>query len=236
MLGTAACTLEPVAAERELVRDLATVEPTDVGIDPERLRRLDAGMQAMVDDGKLAGVVTMLARHGKLVSVGVTGVQDVETGAPMTRDSIFQIYSMTKPITGVAMMILYEEGKWRLNDPVSKYIPEFADLDVHIGDNADGSMKREVLGRPMRMRHLMTHTAGLGYTLNPRHPVHQMFLDQRVLDPEEPLQTMITRMAVSSGQPTIFPLIKKLMTSSRNSNKEACIWPLWWTNMEDVLD
>ena len=184
----------PTAAERGAA-DLETAQPSDVGLSAERLARLDAGMQRMVDDGKLAGIVTILARRGKVVHVDTVGVKNVETGSALHRDSIFRIFSMTKPIVGAAMMMLYEEGKWRINDPVSKYIPEFADLDVYIGDNADGSMKREALGRPMRMRHLMTHTAGLGYTLNPRHPVHQMFLDQRVLDPEEPLQTMITRMA-----------------------------------------
>ena len=163
MLGTAACTLEPVAAERELVRDLTTVEPAEVGIDPERLGRLDAGMQAMVLDGKLAGIVTMLARHGKLVSVSVTGVQDVETQTPMTRASIFKIYSMTKPITGVAMMILYEEGKWRLNDPISKYIPGWANMTVQVGEETDGSPKLEDAERSMRMAELMSHSGGLGY-------------------------------------------------------------------------
>ena len=195
MLGTAACTLEPVAAERELVRDLTTVDPTEVGIDPERLRRLDAGMQAMVDDGKLAGVVTLLARHGKLVSVSVTGVQDVETQTPMTRDSIFKIYSMTKPITGVAMMILYEEGKWRLNDPVSKYIPGWANLTVQVGEETDGSPKLEDAERSMRMAELMSHSGGLGYGGGDT-AVDEMYREQGVLDPDEPLQAMVDKLAI----------------------------------------
>ena len=195
MLGTAACTLEPVAAERELVRDLTTVDPTEVGIDPERLRRLDAGMQAMVDDGKLAGVVTLLARHGKLVSVSVTGVQDVETQTPMTRDSIFKIYSMTKPITGVAMMILYEEGKWRLNNPVSKYIPGWANLTVQVGEETDGSPKLKDAERSMRMAELMSHSGGLGYGGGDT-AVDEMYREQGVLDPDEPLQAMVDKLAI----------------------------------------
>ena len=118
----------PTAAERGAA-DLETAKPSNVGLSAERLARLDAGMQRMVDDGKLAGIVTILARHGKVVHVDTVGVKNVETGSALHRDSIFRIFSMTKPIVGAAMMMLYEEGKWRLNDPVSKYIPEFADLD-----------------------------------------------------------------------------------------------------------
>ena len=85
-------------------RDLSFVAPSEVGLSAERLKRLDDGLQAMVDDGKLAGVVTLLSRHGKIAFVDVAGVQDVESQRPMSRDSIFRIYSMTKPIVGVAMM------------------------------------------------------------------------------------------------------------------------------------
>ena len=194
-LGTTISCVEPTADERELVRDLAPIDPAEIGISAERLERLDAGMQAMVDDGKLAGVVTMLARHGKVAFVDVAGVQDVESGTPMARDSIFRIFSMTKPITGVAMMMLHEEGKWKLNDPVSRYIPAFANLKVYVGENAGGSLKLEDADRSMTMRQLMTHSAGLGYHLNPRHPVNQIFIERRWRDPTAPLQTMIDKLA-----------------------------------------
>ena len=187
LLTVAACVAEPE-------RDLAVVDPAEVGIDAERLERLDAGMQAMVDEGKLAGIVTILARHGKVAFVDTVGVKNVDTGDPLTRDSIFGIRSMTKPIIGTAMMMLYEEGKWRLNDRVSRYIPEFADLKVYGGENADGTPTLEDLDGPIRMRHLMTHTAGLGYTIDPRHAVNRMFIEKRVLDPAAPLQTMIDKM------------------------------------------
>ena len=165
LVAVTALYLEPAAAEREVARDLAMADPVELGISTERLQRLDAGMQGMVDDGKLAGVVTMLARHGKVAFVDVAGVQDVDTGAAMARDSIFRIYSMSKPITGVAMMMLYEEGKWRLNDPVSKYIPAFADLKVHVGERPDGSPRLEDADRSMTMSELMSHSAGLAYGL-----------------------------------------------------------------------
>ncbi len=187
LLTVAACVAEPE-------RDLAVVDPAEVGIDAKRLERLDAGMQAMVDEGKLAGIVTILARHGKVAFVDTVGVKNVDTGDPLTRDSIFGIRSMTKPIVGTAMMMLYEEGKWRLNDRVSRYIPEFADLKVYGGENADGTPTLEDLDGPIRMRHLMTHTAGLGYTIDPRHAVNRMFIEKRVLDPAAPLQTMIDKM------------------------------------------
>ena len=183
-------------AAAELARDLEVSTPEDVGVSSERLQRLDAGMQAMVDDGKLAGIVTMLARHGKLVFSDAVGKLDVSKDDPVQTDSIFRIFSMTKPVVGVALMMLHEEGKWQLNDPVSRYIPAFANLQVYTGQDADGNMQTEPIerGRRMTMRDLMKHTAGLGYVLNPRHPVNRAFIDNRVLDPGAPLQTMIDKL------------------------------------------
>ena len=124
-------------------RDLAVAVPESVGVSTERLKRLDAGMKGLVTDGKVAGIVSLLTRHGKTVHLTAHGVKDIRSGAPITRDSIFRIYSMTKPVTGVAMLMLYEEGKWRLDDPVSRYIPEFAKLKVWVGENPDGTPKTE---------------------------------------------------------------------------------------------
>ena len=195
LLGAALFAYRPAIAEVGRAVDLPAVDPAEVGLSAERLARLDAGMQAMVDDGKLAGVVTVLARHGQVAFVDVAGVQDVASGRPMARDSIFRIFSMTKPVTGVAMMMLHEEGKWRLNDPVSRYIPELAGLKVYSGDESDGSLRLEDADHEMTMRELMTHTAGLGYVLNPRHPVNRIFLEQRVLDPMQPLSAMVDKLA-----------------------------------------
>ena len=191
------CTLEsaPIAAEDEASRDLATVDATDVGVSTQRLERLAAGMQGMVDDGNLAGVVTLMARGGKLVHAHVAGVQDIESGAPLERDSIFRIYSMSKPITGVALMMLYEEGKWRLNEPVSRYIPGFADLKVHDGDSADGSPRLVDAERSMTMAELMSHSGGLAYGLGTANHVDRLYREQRVLNADAPLQTMVDKLS-----------------------------------------
>ena len=196
VVGTSACHTTSAAVDVELARDLGMVDPAQVGISAERLERLDAGMQAMVEDGKLAGVATMLARHGKVVFTDAAGKLDVSKDAPVEFDSIFRIYSMTKPVVGVAMMMLHEEGKWQLNDPVSKYIPAFMDLKVYTGQDAEGEMEVEDIerGKRITVRDLMKHTAGLGYTLNPRHPVTKAFQDNRVLDSSAPLQTMIDKL------------------------------------------
>ena len=176
-------------------RDLAVAAPESVGVSTERLKRLDAGMKGLVDDKRLPGVVTLLARKGKVVHFTAHGKKDLGRPEPLAKDSIFRIYSMTKPVTGVAMLMLYEEGKWRLDDPVSRYIPEFAKLVVYVGENPDGTPKTEPARRSMTMRELMTHTAGLGYGLVGAHPVDKLFLKANVLDPAEPLSTMIGKIA-----------------------------------------
>ena len=196
LVGISGLRLQPVdAATVAAERDLAVVDPAEVGVDAKRLERLDAGMQAMVDDGALAGIVTMVARNGKVVFVDAVGAKNIETGEPITRDSIFRIYSMSKPITGVAMMMLYEEGKWRLNDRVSQYIPGFANLKVHVGENADGSPKLEDARRSMTMAELMSHAGGLAYGLGDRNAVDRIYREQRVLNADAPLQTMIDKLS-----------------------------------------
>ena len=105
---------------------LPRTAPEQAGMSSERLERLSAAMQNLVDEGRLAGITTMIARRGKVVHFGTFGHQDLAAGKPMAEDSIFRIYSMTKPITSVALMLLYEEGLFRLSDPVEKFIPEFA--------------------------------------------------------------------------------------------------------------
>jgi CubicO group peptidase (beta-lactamase class C family) len=122
--------------------DLTLTSPESEGFSSERLERLHALMQQAVDQKQLAGVVTILARHGKVADYRTYGQRDMASGAPMTKDVIFRDYSMTKPVTGVAMMILYEQGKWLPSDPISKFIPEFAHLKVFKGLDADGKMIR----------------------------------------------------------------------------------------------
>ena len=127
----------------------------------------------MVDEGKVAGVVTMLTRDGHLAFVDAAGVQDVETGTPMSVDTIFQIYSMTKPITTVAAMMLYEEGCFQLDDPVAKYIPEFEQVKVWAGQgDADNVVDCET---SMLIRHAMSHTSGLTYGFMNSNPVDALY-------------------------------------------------------------
>ena len=116
--------------------------------------------------------VTMVARHGKVVEFDAAGKRDIASNAPMQKDSIFRIYSMSKPITGVAMMILFEEGKWQLNDPVAKYIPEFANLKVYSTD-ASGNMVMKDQNHPVTMRELMSHSGGFTLRILQQHAGRQ---------------------------------------------------------------
>ena len=193
----ALCAIASIAltAQPASTKALPTASPESVGISSQRLARLDAAMKKLVDDKQVAGLVTLVARHGKIVHFNAVGQLDTQKTDSIQKNSIFRIYSMTKPVTGVAMMMLYEEGKWQLNDPVSKYIPEFARMKVIVGKNDDGTPKVEDARRSMTMRELMTHTAGLGYVLNPLSPVDKMIIDGNVLNAAAPLQTMIDGLA-----------------------------------------
>jgi CubicO group peptidase (beta-lactamase class C family) len=136
---------------------LPMASPESVGFSPERLDRLDDAMQVEVDAGHYAGISLMVARHGQLVKSRRFGYQTLESRESLREDAIFRIASMTKPIIAAAMITLYEEGKWQLDDPVTKYIPEFADLQVLDGDEL------VPLDRPMTMRHLMASSAGFAF-------------------------------------------------------------------------
>jgi CubicO group peptidase (beta-lactamase class C family) len=155
-----------------------TAKPESLGFSSERLGRLHNAMQSKVDDKSLAGIVTLLMRHGKVVEERSYGAKDLASGAPMTHDTIFRIYSMTKPVTGVAMMILYEEGKWHPSDPISKFIPEFAGLKVFKGVDANGAMITEAPLHPPTMAELMTHTAGFTYGLFGTSPVDKLYMSK----------------------------------------------------------
>lgn len=168
--------------------------PESVGFDTQRLKRLDAYMAKVVADGRVAGMTTLLARHGKIVAFNTYGKASLATGQPMTKDAIFRIYSMSKPLTGVAMMILFEEGKWNLDDPVTRYVPEFKNLRVMTGVGAEGQILTEDMQRPPTMREIMSHTAGFGYGLGDVHPVDKLYREKKVLA-STGLQQMIDRTA-----------------------------------------
>jgi CubicO group peptidase (beta-lactamase class C family) len=155
--------------------DLSLSKPESVGFSSERLDQLHALMQQVVDRKEIAGIVTILARHGKVIDYRAYGQRDMASGSPMTKDTIFRDFSMTKPVTGVAMMILWEQGKWLPADPIAKYIPEFAHLKVFKGVDSDGKMVLEDPVHPPTMHELMTHTAGFTYGFFGDTPVDKMY-------------------------------------------------------------
>jgi CubicO group peptidase (beta-lactamase class C family) len=161
----------------------AVADATTLGFSAEGLAALDARMAKSVADQDVAGMVTMLVRKGEVAQFNAYGVQsgDPQAGAPMTANSLFRIYSMSKPITGVAMMQLHEKGLWQLDDPVTKHAPELANLMVMTGVDNAGKPILAAPSRPPTMREIMTHTAGFGYGLSGNDPVNQGFRDQSVL-------------------------------------------------------
>ena len=138
------------------------VDPASVGFDPDRLTRIDRHFASYVDDGRLAGWLAVVARGGQVVHVGKGGHRDLEAGLPVETDTLWRIYSMTKPITAVAAMTLYERGLFSLNDPVSKWIPSFAGVRVYRSGPPHAYSAVPAV-EPVRMWHLLSHTAGLTY-------------------------------------------------------------------------
>jgi CubicO group peptidase (beta-lactamase class C family) len=183
-----ALALSAASALADATPQLAAGDPAAAGFDPAKLKLLDDAMDHAVDGGQVAGILTMVARHGKIVDVHLHGNKHMDAD-PVTRDTIFRMYSQTKPLVGVAMMMLYEQGLWSLDDPVTKFIPEFAHLKVL---RADGTLEDAV--RPPNMRELMTHTAGFGYGLRTGNAVDDAFRDKKVLA-SNGLKEMIDKIA-----------------------------------------
>jgi CubicO group peptidase (beta-lactamase class C family) len=161
--------------------DVPVAPPESVGFSTAGLKAFHETFRGLVDQGQLAGVTTLIARHGKVVHFDAYGVKDLDSRAPVTKDTIFRIASMTKPIVGVAMMMLWEEGKWSLDDPVAKHIPEFAGLKVA---TPNGELPPS---KPMTMRQLMSHTAGFD--------TNGGYEGKNITDRTKPLQAMIDTLA-----------------------------------------
>ncbi|MPQ97851.1 serine hydrolase [Modestobacter sp. I12A-02628] len=158
-----------------MTQDLTVqTDPAEVGLDADRLQRLDRRLARWVDDGRLPGFLVTVARHGRLAHVGTYGHRHVEDGLPVTPDTRWRIYSMTKPVTSVAAMSLYEEGAFGLTDPISRWLPEFADTRVYVA-GSDLKPVTEPLTEPIRVWHLLTHTSGLTYGFHRAHPVDAMY-------------------------------------------------------------
>lgn len=175
--------------------------PEDLGFDSARLGRLDDYLAEMVAAGRVAGVSTLILRHGRVAAQRTHGSAVLGDATPLSSDAVFRIYSMTKPIAATAMMILFEEGHWTLDDPITKFIPEFAGMKVCVGAEPDVGMILEDARRPPSMREVMSHTAGFAYGLFPDdHPLEQAYLAEGIARPPG-AQAFIDKVA---AQPLMF--------------------------------
>lgn len=170
------------------------LSPEEAVFSAEGVAALDQAMRDAVANQDVAGMVWLLVKDGKIATYKHAGIARLNDQTPMTRDSLFRIYSMSKPVTGVALMILWEEGLWDFDDPVSKFIPEFANLKVMVDSTDDGRAIVEPLARQPTMRELLNHTAGFGYGLSGDDPVNNAFRDQGVLASDD-LDQLISKVA-----------------------------------------
>jgi len=195
LLTALLCVLTAVAAHAQQL----AAKPEQVGLSGERLERLTARIRADVEKNVIPGAVLLVARHGKVVLFEAIGTRDPETKAPMTRDAIFRIYSMTKPITSVATMILFEEGRLTLDQPVSRYIPQLGGLKVGVEkpDPSGGAPTLELVPsrRDMTIQDLLRHTTGLTYGFFGPGLVKKAYVDAKVWDDYPTNAELVDRLA-----------------------------------------
>jgi CubicO group peptidase (beta-lactamase class C family) len=173
------------------------VSPESVGIHSDRLSAVDMAMQSYIDEGKFAGISTLIACKSKVIHFGRYGKLNLGTGTPVRSDSLFRIYSLTKPIISVGALILYEEGYFDFDEPVSTWLPEFKHFRVWQEYDRDATSAVET---DITLWHLFTHTSGLGYGFGePTHPVDKMYQDAKLIRPpltlEYPLAELVQRLS-----------------------------------------
>ncbi|GAC23656.1 beta-lactamase [Paraglaciecola mesophila KMM 241] len=173
--------------------DIRTTNPKRVGMSEARLERIEPAMQAFVDEQKLAGTLTLVARKGKVVHLEGVGFRDREAKTPMTEDTIFRIYSMTKPITAVAALTLWEQGQFQMDDPVSKYLPELANLKVFAGMDGE-NMVLEDTNKVMTIKQLFTHSAGFSYGFS-QSPVDKLYQQSALFSGETKREDLLKEVA-----------------------------------------
>jgi CubicO group peptidase (beta-lactamase class C family) len=171
-----------------------TIVPESIGLSSARLQRLDRAMQGYVDRGQLAGMITLLMRRGEVAHVGIHGQMDLAASKPMREDAIFRIFSMTKPITSLAVLMLYEEGAFHLQYPISMFIPEFSNLKV-LTNQMDPNSEQVPLERPITIHDLLTHTSGLGYGVDSMLPLDMQLMQAQILRSDESLAEKMVRLA-----------------------------------------
>lgn len=152
------------------------------GMSPERLERLDEHFHRYVDDGLIAGVVTYIVRRGQVVHEDAYGLADIAAQRPMSQDTYFYVYSMTKPVTSVALLMLYEEGKFQLDDPLADYLPEMADLKLYVGEGDDGDMILKDPARQPTVLDVFRHTAGFLYGFGGNRGIDRAYADAALMN------------------------------------------------------
>ena len=174
-------------------------QPEDVGFSSERLKRVTSAFQTDVDKGTIPGAVVLIARNGKVAYLEAIGFQDREKKVPMSTDAIFQIASMTKPFTSVAIMMLVEEGKILLSDPASVYLPEFKTLQVGVekinAATGNPELSLEPAQRQMTIQDLLRHTSGLTYSFLGKSLVKEAYSEAKVFDPNQTLAEFVTKLS-----------------------------------------
>ena len=175
--------------------------PEQVGFSAQRLERIHPAMQRYIDQGQLAGMVTLVARQGKVAHFETHGWQDLEARKPMPPDAIFRIFSMTKPITTVALMMLYEEGCFRLTDPISRYLPVFKDKEMKvISGQGENGVAFADLARPINIHDLLTHTAGMSYGFDENDYLDQQYREKVWKQMEQNPGTTLAEMIGAAAQ------------------------------------
>ncbi|MGA1341711.1 MAG: serine hydrolase domain-containing protein [Hyphomonas sp.] len=189
-----ACASAPVQAREAAPAAAAPAQAPGARVTESGIAALEARMAGYVTDGQVRGIAARLIVDGDVVSDLTAGIRRASDGAPIEKDTIYRIYSMSKPVTGVAMMMLYEEGAFTLDDPITKFVPEFASLRVMSGVDGDGMPVLEDPARPVTLRDVMTHTAGFAYGLSGNDPANRAFREQRILSAPD-LETFIDQVA-----------------------------------------
>ncbi|MEV0693935.1 serine hydrolase domain-containing protein [Streptomyces sp. NPDC050388] len=185
----------------ELLRQ--EVDPAEAGLDAKALDRLDRHFAHEVDEGRLPGFLVAVARGGRVAHLTAYGRRDVAAGLPVRSDTLWRIYSMTKPVTAVAALLLMEEGRLSLDDPVGRHLPAFAEPRVYESGSGDGMRTRPAAG-PLLVRHLMTHTAGLTFAFYHAHPVDALYREAGLDSSVAPGADLAGTVDVYAGLPLQF--------------------------------
>ncbi|NEA99563.1 serine hydrolase domain-containing protein [Streptomyces sp. SID13726] len=179
------------------------VDPAEVGLDAKALDRLDQHFAHYVDEGRIPGFLVSVSRGGRVAHLTTQGHRDLAAGLPVETDTLWRIYSMTKPVTAVAALLLVEEGRLSLDDPIADYLPEFAEPRVYVDGSGDSLTTRPAHG-PILVRHLMTHTAGLTFAFYHSHPVDALYREAGLESSVLPGSDLAGTVAVYARQPLQF--------------------------------